>query len=150
LALLVFYLFFAVISGTREHQLPVLQYAQTIWLQWMMLGVVVALVLLGSILFSAPSANATISIVLVFGILLLGRHLGKVALQEDEPARSLLYTVYFMIPHLEWYDVRDLLIYNQPLIAWVDVALATLYAGAYAGLFLFVTWLMFRRKALHL
>jgi len=150
LALVVFYFFFAVICGTREHQMPLLQYLQALWLQWMMLGVVVALVLLGSILFSAPSANATISLVVVFGILLLGRHLGKVALQQEEPARSLVYTLYFLIPHLEWYDVRDLLIYNQPLIAWLDVGLATLYAAAYALFFLFATWLLFRRKSLSL
>lgn len=150
LALLIFYLFFAVMSGTREHQLPVLQYLQALWLQWMMLGVVIALVLLGSVVFSAPSANATICLVAVFGILLLGRHLGKVALQQEEPARTLLYTFYFLVPHLEWYDVRDLLIYNQPLIAWGDVALASLYAFAYAGFFLFATWLVFRRKPLNL
>lgn len=150
LALLLFYVFFGVIIGAREHTLPVLLYLQTLWLQWCMLGVVVALVLLGSVIFSAPSANATICFIVVLGILLIGRHLNKVALQQPEPMESILYTLYFLIPHLEWYDTRDLLIYQQPLIGWADVLLATLYAWCYAGVLLVATWLAFRRKPLNL
>ena len=55
IALLVFYAFFGVITGSREHQLPVLSYFQALWLQWMMLAIVIAMVLLGSIYFAAPS-----------------------------------------------------------------------------------------------
>src|SRR5512137_1605271 len=46
LALVVFYLFFGIVSGSREHHWPLLNYCQAVWLQWVMLGVVVALVLL--------------------------------------------------------------------------------------------------------
>ncbi len=115
LALVVFYLFFAVVSGAREHHWPLLSLLQALWLQWVMLGVVVALVLLGSVVFAAPSSNATISFVIVLGILLLGRHLNQVALQQPEPLRSIIYGLYFLIPHLEWYDVRDFIIYDQSL-----------------------------------
>ena len=150
LALLMFYLFFGVISGAREGNWPLLQYVQAFWLQYVMVGVVVALVLLGSVVFTAPSSNATICFVIVVGILLLGRHLNVVALREPEPLRSILYTIYFLIPHLEWYDIRDFVIYDQGLIAWVDCGLATLYAMGYAALLLFATWLVFRRKPLNL
>jgi ABC-type transport system involved in multi-copper enzyme maturation permease subunit len=150
LALVVFYLFFGVISGAREHYWPLLNFLQALWLQWVMLGIVVAFVLLGSIVFAAPSSNATISFVVVLGILLLGRHLNQVALQQPEPLRSLGYGLYFIIPHLEWYDVRDLIVYDQPLVRWLDCALATLYAAVYVALLLFGTWLVFRRKALTL
>lgn len=150
LALLMFYLFFGVISGTREGNWPVWQYVQAFWLQYVMVGVVVALVLLGSVVFTAPSSNATICFVIVVGILLLGRHLNVVALRQAEPARTVLYTIYFLIPHLEWYDIRDFVIYDQGLIAWVDCFLATLYAFGYAVLLLFATWLVFRRKPLDL
>jgi Cu-processing system permease protein len=150
LALLVFYVFFGVISGSREHTWPLLQYVQAVWLHWAMLAVVIALVLLGSILFSAPSANATICFFVVIGILLLGRHLNMVAVQQPEPMRSFLYSFYFLIPHLEWYDVRDLVIHDQPLLRWADCLLATLYAGAYTALLLFASWLAFRRKPLSL
>jgi len=150
LALIVFYLFFAVVSGSREHHWPLLNYFQALWLQWVMLGVVVAFVLFGSVIFAAPSSNATISFILILGILLLGRYLNQVALQQPEPLRSLVYGIYFLIPHLEWYDVRDLIIYDHNLVGWVDCGLATLYALVYMALFLLGAWLVFRRKALNL
>jgi Cu-processing system permease protein len=150
IALLVFYLFFGVISGSREHQWPLLQFAQAMWLQWAMLAIVISLALLGSVVFAAPSSNGTIVLVAVLGILLLGRHLNQVALQQAEPLRTVVYTIYFLIPHLEWYDVRDLVVYNQHLVGWADCALATLYAGVYVAFLLFATWLVFRRKALSL
>jgi ABC-type transport system involved in multi-copper enzyme maturation permease subunit len=148
LALTVFYIFFAVVSSTREHSWPVLNYFQGFWLQWMMLGVVVSLALLGSVIFAAPSSTNTIIFILVVGILLLGGHLNKVALQQTEPLRSIIYTIYFLIPHLEWYDVRDLIVYDHKLVSWIDCLLATLYAAIYSSMLLFVTWIFFRRKTL--
>jgi ABC-type transport system involved in multi-copper enzyme maturation permease subunit len=150
IALIVFYVFFGVLSGSRAHHWPVLNYVQALWLQWIMLGIVVAFTLLGSIVFAAPSSNATITFILVLGILLLGRHLNQVALQQAEPLRSLTYSLYFLIPHLEWYDVRDLVIYDWHLIGWLDCALVTLYGAAYMAVLLFGAWLVFRRKALNL
>jgi hypothetical protein len=120
------------------------------WLQWVMLAVVVAMVLLGSVVFAAPSSNATISFVVITGILLLGGHLNQVALQQAEPMRTVLYTIYFVIPHLEWYDVRDLIAFDRNRVGWMDCVLASAYAAAYVGLFLFSTWVVFRRKPLNL
>ncbi|HEY6225849.1 MAG TPA: ABC transporter permease subunit, partial [Verrucomicrobiae bacterium] len=71
-ALLVFYTFFVGISGLREHAWPLANYFQAAWLHFVFVGVVVAMVLCGSVLLSTPSANATMSFVIVFGILLLG------------------------------------------------------------------------------
>ncbi len=48
----------------------------------------------------------------------------------------MVYGLYFLIPHLEWYDVRDLIIYDQRLVPWVDCGLATLYALLYMAVFL--------------
>lgn len=147
-ALFIFYVFFVVISGTREHHWPLLNYCQAFWLQWVMLAVVIAMVLFGSVVFSAPSANITICFFAVLGILFLGGHLNTVALEQAEPTRTIMYTAYFLIPHLEWFDVRDLVIYDWGGVPWVDCLLATLYAGVYVVLFLFGAWLVFRRKAL--
>jgi hypothetical protein len=115
-----------------------------------MLGVVVALVLLGSIVFAAPSSNGTISFIVVIGILLLGRYLNQIALKEPQPLGTVVYALYYLIPHLEWYDVRDFVIYNHPLISWSICGLASLYGAVYAGFLLFATWLVFRRKPLNL
>jgi ABC-type transport system involved in multi-copper enzyme maturation permease subunit len=149
LALVVFYVFFIVISGTRENYWPLLQFFKGIWLQWVMLGIVVALALLGSVVFAAPSSNATICFVVIAGILLLGRHLNQLALQQPEPLRTIVYVIYFLIPHLEWYDVRDFIVNDRSLPGLLDCALATLYAVVYGVMLLFATWLVFRRKPLN-
>jgi ABC-type transport system involved in multi-copper enzyme maturation permease subunit len=150
LALAVFYVFFAVISGSREGHWPLLQWFQALWLHWVMLAMVIAMVLLGSVVFAAPSSNGTICFIAVGGILLLGRYLNLVALREPQPLGTIVYTIYFLIPHLEWYDVRDLVVYDRALISWMSCGLATLYGAMYSGLLLFSTWLVFRRKPLNL
>jgi len=148
LALLVFYVFFGVISASREHHWPVLNYFQAFWLQWFMLGVVVALALLGSVVFAAPSSTSTICFITVAGILLVGGHLNGVAARTPEPRGTLLSVIYFLIPHLEWYDVRELIVNDRGLVSWAACGGATVYAMMYSALLLYATWLVFRRKAL--
>ena len=113
-----------------------------------MLGIVTAMTLLGSIIFAAPSSTVTILFIVVAGILFLGRHLDTVALHNAEPWRSILYTIYFIIPHLELFDVRERVVNDWGMVNWLDCGLAALYAAAYTGLFLLLTWLAFRRKSL--
>ena len=148
LVLVVFYVFFAIITGSREHSWPVADYFQALILQWIMLGIVTAMTLLGSIIFAAPSSTVTILFIVVAGILFLGGHLNTVALHNAEPLRSVIYTIYFIIPHLELFDVRERVVNDWGLVSWLDCGLATLYAAAYTGLFLLLTWLAFRRKSL--
>lgn len=149
LSLLVFYIFFALITATREHHLPVLNYFQALVLHWFMIGIVIAFTLLGSIIFAAPSSNGTITFVCSIGILFLGRHLNKVALNLAEPTGTIVYGIYYIIPHLELFDVRDLIIHNWDLIGWPIILLALLYAVAYIAIFLGITCLVFRRRALN-
>jgi ABC-type transport system involved in multi-copper enzyme maturation permease subunit len=149
LALVVFYLFFGAVCAAKEGRLPLAQYFQAFWLQWAMLAVVVSLALLGSVVFSAPSANATICFSVVAGILLVGAYLEKLAALQPPILAWLLTLLYFTIPHLEWfYAVRERLVFDQDLIAWGDCALATAYAAAYVGVILCAAWLLFRRKPL--
>ena len=148
LALLVFYLFFALITGSREHIWPVAVYLEAAWMQWAMLAVVIGMVLLGSIYFAAPSSTTTITFIIVVGILMIGGHLNAIALQQPEPMQSVLGVVYFMIPHLEWFDLRDFVVYDLGLVPLRAVALATLYAAVWTGIFILLAWVGFRRKNL--
>ena len=148
LALAVFYIFFAIITGSREQYWPVLDYLQAFVLQWIMLGIVTAMTLLGSIVFAAPSSTVTILFIVVAGILFLGRHLNTIALHNAEPLRGIIYTIYFIIPHLELFDVRERVVNDWGLVNWLDCGLAALYAAAYTSLFLLLSWLGFRRKSL--
>jgi len=148
-ALLIFYAFFGMVAGAREHHWPVLNYFQAITLHWFMLGIVCALTLLGSIVFAAPSSNTTITLVVTVGILLLGRHLNKVALRLSEPGQTVVYIFYYAIPHLEIFDVRDLIVHNWGLISWPIWAAGLAYAAVYAALFLSAACLRFRRQAVN-
>lgn len=148
LSLLVFYSFFMTVVGVREQALPLASYLQALWLHWILLAVVVAMTLLGSIVFAAPSSNATILLVVVLGILFVGRHLHQVALQLAEPLSTILTFIYFVIPHLEFFDVRDLVIHGLGLVPLDKVVLATLYGAVYTAFFLILAWLRFRRKSL--
>ena len=79
-ALAMLYTFFAVVCLARAHDWHVLQYVQAMLLHWCMLGIVVAMTLLGSLVFAAPSSCTTILLVSCAGILMLGRHLHRVAI----------------------------------------------------------------------
>ena len=150
LALVCFYAFFGALAANREHQWPLLNYAQAAVLHWMALGVVVALALLGSLVWAAPSSNSTISFALVAAIMCLGRYLDMIALSLHEPGRSIVYAIYFAIPHLEIpFAMRNLIIHDWPLIDWSFVWLGSLYLLAYIAVFLVAACLIFRRKAIN-
>jgi ABC-type transport system involved in multi-copper enzyme maturation permease subunit len=147
-ALLVFYVFFIVISGSREQSWPLAVYLEGAWMQWFMLAIVIALVLWGSIHLAAPSSTITIVFVIVVAILVVGGHLRTVALTQPEPRQTLLSALYYTIPHLEWYDLRDFVVYDHKPAPVKAVAGATLYAMVWTAIFLLLAWIGFRRKSL--
>jgi ABC-type transport system involved in multi-copper enzyme maturation permease subunit len=150
LVLICFYVFFGALAASREHAWPLLNYFQAAFLHWMVLGVVIALTLLGSLVFAAPSSNSTICFVIVMTILSVGRYLDKVALSLHEPSRSIIDSLYFVMPHFEWaFGMRNLIIHDWPLIDWKYFGLNILYSLAYAAVFLVAACLVFRRKAVN-
>ena len=151
IALVVFYLFFGIVSASREHTLPFGAYFQALWLHWQMLGIVITMTLLGSVLLSF-AANLTIVFIVVVGILFAGGHLHLIASRMREPFSSFLAVLYFLIPHLELFDMRDLIIHNwagRDLPPWLDVLGATIYGLCYMCFLLIAACLVFRRKALN-
>ena len=149
LSLLLFYLLFGAVAGAKEHEWPVLNYFQAAVLHWFMLGIVCAMTMLGSVILAAPSSTNTIMLVLSVGILLIGRHLNKVALKMEEPGQSVVYAIYFALPHLELFDVRDLIVHNWSLIRWEIWAAGLAYSVVYSAIFLAMACLLFRRKPIN-
>lgn len=147
-ALVVFYSFFLVITMASDPDMAILPYLQAAVLHGAMLGVVTAMTLLGSIVFTAPSSTVTILLIVCTAILTIGRHLNKVAIQQAEPVQSILYALYFILPHLEFYDVRDLIIHNWPPIPWMIFGAALLYAAVYMTVLLLLAMKAFQRKAI--
>jgi ABC-type transport system involved in multi-copper enzyme maturation permease subunit len=150
LALVVFYFFFGIISASREHTLPLGPYFQAITLHWMCLGIMIAMVLMGSLIFTAPSSNATICIIVIIGIMFAGGHLNGIAIGMRGIGGTIVYAIYYLIPHLEWYDVRDLVVHDWGAIDWLVWGGAAIYAGLYVAFLLGVSVLLFRRKSLTL
>jgi len=148
-ALFVFYAFFVVTAVSRGEHWRLAENFQALWLHWIMLGIIVAMVMAGSLLFAAPSSNSTICFIVVLGILMLGRHLGKLAIHMAEPYQTVALAIYYVMPHLEFYDLRDLIIHDWPLVKWNVVGIATLYGATYAGLFLGLACILFRYKPLN-
>jgi ABC-type transport system involved in multi-copper enzyme maturation permease subunit len=147
LVLICFYLFFGALAASREHTWPLPNYFQAMFLHWIALGAVVALALLGSLVFAAPSSNSTICFVIIATILTVGRYLDMIALAQPEPFRSFIYAFYYAVPHLEIpFEMRNLIVHDWPLIGWNFIALDTLYLLAYTAVFLIAACLVFRRK----
>jgi hypothetical protein len=147
-ALVIFYAFFGCVVATREQQWPLANYFQAWSLHWAMLGIVVAMALFGSLVLTAVSSNLTITFIATIAILLVGRYLHKVALSMTEPSATLITGLYYVIPHLELFDVRDLIVQDWPLVPWGIWLLALAYAAAYTVLLLLLSWLVFRKKVL--
>jgi hypothetical protein len=82
------------------------------------------------------------------GILFLGANLKKIALSQPEPMQLILTVIYFVMPHLEWFDLRDFVVYDQALVSWPALTLATGYAAIWTMIFLVLAWLGFSRKNL--
>lgn len=148
-ALLVFYIFFGLVSASREHSLPMGAYFEAFWLHWQMLGIVIAMTLLGSVGLSTPAANMTMVFIISIGILFVGGFLHKLAQRMTEPSASIATAIYFIIPHLELFNISELIIHDWPTVPWIDIFYATLYGLAYSAVFLVGACLVFRRKALN-
>lgn len=149
-ALFMFYLFIGIVAASREHSLDVGAYCVAMLLHWGALAVVVAMALLGSIVFAAPSSNGTICLIVSVGILFLERHLNTVAVHTGGVLGNITYAIYFLTPRLDWaFDVREFLIFHDPMPGLAVTAQALLFYGGYAGLLLLSSWLLFRRRALN-
>jgi MFS family permease len=117
LALLCFYVFFGALAASREHAWPLLNYFQAATLHWFMLGIVVAMVLLGSLVFAAPSSNSTICFVIVAAVCLSAGYLDRSRSRCRTASLRRLRNL-FCIPHLERFECG----FNHPRLAADSVA----------------------------
>lgn len=149
LTLVVFYFFLGLIGCLRDHHWPIGNHFQALVLHWFMIGIVCALSVLASVILAAPSSTNTIVLIVAAAILLVGRHLNKVAVGLVEPGQTIVYSLYYVLPHLELFDLRDLVIHDWPLVRWPIFGAAVGYALVYITLFLSAACLAFRRKPIH-
>ena len=120
--------FSALLAATREHHWPLLNYLQAASLHWVMLGVVIAFALLGSLIFTRAFLQH--DDLFCRGDIHFGpgpaSQQGRAATAGAAPL-GLVPASTTCIPHLELFDVRDLIIHNWPPIAWTVCGVAALY-----------------------
>jgi ABC-type transport system involved in multi-copper enzyme maturation permease subunit len=148
ITLVVFYLFFGLISTAREQDLHLINHVQAMWLHWMVLGIVVSATLLGSLLLT-PAANVSIVLLGFISIWTVGEFLNQLAVNTGGLVGWVTYAIYFAIPHVEIFDVRQRVIHGWEPVRWIPVALASLYALVYMGMLLTGSAQLFRRKPLN-
>lgn len=147
-ALVILYALFIAAGSWKGGHISFLACAQAFLLHWLLLAIVISGALLGSVIFAAPSSNTVITLITTGGLLFLAEHLNKIALRMEEPASTIIYCIYYLVPHLEWYDVRLLIIHNWPPIPFTAIPIAVAYAAFYTGVFVGAANLFYRRKAL--
>lgn len=148
IALLVFYLFFGIISVAREHELSLINYGQALWLHWLVLGIVVAGTLLGSLILT-PAANMSILMLAFIAIWTVGEYLHQLAVKMGGLSGWIAYFVYFIIPHVEIFDTRTRVIHGWDPVGWGAMGLATVYATVFMAFLLTAASVLFRRKPLN-
>jgi ABC-type transport system involved in multi-copper enzyme maturation permease subunit len=108
-------------------------------------GPIAALTMALSLVMSGPAALTLSALLTVFGTM-FARSLED-AITLGSGAQFPLRMLYFALPHLDLFDLSQKTAYNYPPVApWVLGAL-TLYAAAYAAVFLGLGEVRFRRMA---
>lgn len=148
--LAVFYALFAGLALARGQHLPVANFFSVFALHWAMLGMVIAMTLLGSLLTNAAAANATLCFLVTIGILLFGRSLAKAAFNLGGSPAILAGAAAFALPRFDLFDARDWLAAGAPALPTALVLLSVVYAATITAVLLLLARAAFERKALHL
>lgn len=143
----VFYIAFGILTWLQGEHLNLATYAQAAVLHMGMTIMVATLSLVGS-LYMGPAANATVCYLVVSASLILGEHLRRLSMTLDGPERELGSVIYFLMPHLELFDLRALAVHNWPPIP-MDVLAGILgYGFLYSAACLLIGYIGLRHKQL--
>lgn len=119
---------------------------QYLLLRMLSFGPIAALTMALSLLVSGPATVVLSGLLTLFGTV-FARTLADAVQAAAGPLRATLETLYFVLPHLDLFDLSQRAAYNYPPVpAWVLAALAG-YAAAYVFVFLALGALRFRRMA---
>ena len=144
-ALFIFYLAYGLLLGVRHGEWFPVVLVQAFVLHAGFLAVVTALGLTGS-LFLTMSANMTLCILAVVGMLLFGQRLPQLVAEQPAPASWVLGALHWLGPHVEFFDLRQRVVHDWPPIRWGVCAAVLAYAGVYAAACLALASLLFRKK----
>lgn len=144
-ALAVFYLAYGVLAGVRQGVWFPVILLQAFILHVGFLVIVTALGLTGS-LFLTPSANLSLSGLLIVGMLFFGQRLPVLAAAQPLPGKWVLNLLHWIGPHVEFFDLRQRVVHDWPALGWGVCAAACAYAAAYASACLALASCVFGKK----
>lgn len=110
---------------------------------WLIAAVVVALSL-----FLTHGANVTVCLLLCLAMSTFANTILAVHSQLQGAARRIAEIIYWVVPHLELFDLSKKVIHDWPSIPVAALAALTAYAVMYAGIFIGLGCWRFRRIAL--
>lgn len=117
-----------------------------IFLIWIEMGVMISVAILFSTL-----ASPMLSAIFTLAFYVCGHFndlIGLVYLQKkDELIKSVLHFVYYLLPNLEHFNIRERVVYDLAIPSNY-VVLSTLYGSLYIALFLCIACIVFARKDL--
>lgn len=119
-------------------------YWQYLLLRIFSFGPIAALTILLSLLM-APAPTVTLSALLTLCWTVFARNLQASVEASGGWEQAALKGLYFVLPHLDLFDLSGKAAYNWPPIPLWAVAALALYAAAYAGVFLGLGAVRFRR-----
>ena len=146
-AFCLFFVAYVMICGIKQGVWFSTVLLQAFILQAAMLAVITAIGMTGSLLMTT-SANVTLAVLVVFGMLFFGARLPDLAASEQGVGKILLYAAYALAPHIEFFDMRQRLIHDWPAVSWTVCVAVVAYAALYSAACLFIANLLLKRKKL--
>ncbi|MGI5869935.1 MAG: ABC transporter permease [Kiritimatiellia bacterium] len=144
-ALALFYMLYGLMTGLRQGVWFPPMLFQAFAMHAGLLVMVVAIGLLGSLLVT-PGANLTLSGIVLAAMLLFGRRLPTLAVEQPAPLKAIVWLLHAVGPHAEFFDMRQRLVHDWPMISWSVCALVWAYALVYAGACLLLASAALRRR----
>ena len=147
LCFLVFYAMFLFFTLSKTHSLSIFMAAETFYLFFLNLMVLTAMT--SGLSYSLTvSANVTISLITYVLINTYGVTLRETSEGLFWLSRWLAEGFYYVMPHFEFFDIRQRFIHGWGPVSDKLLLFLTVYAVFYSTFFLMIGWLKFRNKTL--
>lgn len=122
-------------------------FMQALYLRLLSMWLIAALVLAFS-LFLTSGANVTLSLLMCLAMTTFANTILAVHSELDGAAQKVSEILYWLVPHLELFDLSKKVIHEWPAIPSIVLVALTGYAFLYAGIFILLGCWRFRRISL--
>ncbi|MBU1908432.1 MAG: ABC transporter permease [Verrucomicrobia bacterium] len=144
-ATLAFYLLILLLVALRGGTVDRVCLVQALGLHATALALVGALALALSTRMTYGAAAAMTYVACAAGFL-VAPAVPELLAHEPGPSGAALMVLYYALPHLELFDLRQRLIHDWGPVSWPDAAGIAVYGLVWAAILLILAWLAYRKK----